>query len=127
VYRRNQNFYNVVEIRSKAASGETKVKRLTSANGLLGLEIKVGSKNYVIWMNPTSEPQTAELAGSAQTSLHPSGAPSTLPIFPAPARVAVLPNQHIVTVTSPENEDHQPGWASFQAMLTAMESNSKAP
>jgi hypothetical protein len=121
MYRHDQNFYNVVEIRSKAASDETKVKRLTSANGLLGLEIKVGLKSYVIWMNPTSQPQIAELVGSAQTSLHPSGAPSALPNFPAPARVTVLPNQHIVAVTSPDRADHQPGWASFQAMLTAME------
>jgi hypothetical protein len=126
MYRRDQNFYNVVEIRTKAASGETTVKRLTSANGLLGLEIKAGVKSYVIWMNPTSQPQTALLAGSAQTSLHQSGAPSALPILPAPTRVTVPPNQHIVAVTSPDSEDHQPGWATFQAMLTAKGQNHRA-
>ena len=126
-YRRDQNFYNVVEIRSKAASGETTVKRLTSTSGLLGLEIRAGVKSYVIWMNPTSQPQTIVMASSAQTSLHPSGAPSAPPTLPAPARVTVPPNQHVVTVTSPNSADHQPGWASFQAMLSAMVAKQKEP
>ncbi len=118
-YKRGQVFYNVVEVRTPTAKGNTMVKRVTTPEGLIGLGVRIEQKTYLIWMNPGDTPLTARLTAADNSSLHPSGAPDAAPIRPVPASVVIPPHQHVVVVASPDTDDHLAGWESFQAMTAA--------
>jgi hypothetical protein len=117
-YKRGQIFFNIVEVRTKAAHGDAFVKRVTTPEGLIGLGIRIEQKTYILWMNPGDTPLTALLNPSPGASLHPSGVPPVTPLRPAPSSVVIPPHQHLVIVSSPDENDHLPGWKSFQDMIS---------
>jgi hypothetical protein len=113
----------ITEIRPSWAKGEADVKALEAPAGVLALQVDLNGKRYAFWFNSMEvsvqiNPKLVALAG-VNTSLRDSSAPDAKPITSLPESYNVEAGQGLFLISSPDANDHLPGWANFQDMLAA--------
>ena len=107
----------LVEIRPVWATGEATLS-VTRGSDLLALDATVGAATWHGRFNAGTAPVEAAFPTAPGTSLRRFGG-DLAPQVPSPATLSLAPGEGAVAVTSPEAQDHAPGWASFQDLLAA--------
>jgi hypothetical protein len=113
-YPASFNQWFLVEIRPSWVTATASVARLEDPKGILGLEADVSRKKFRLLFNPSDTDLSVPLAAADNSSLHDSIGGL---VSPVPASLNLKPCELGVLVTSPDKEDHQPGWANYQEML----------
>jgi len=113
-YPASFNQWFLVEIRPSWVATTASVTRLEDPKGILGLEADVSGKKFRLLFNPADTELSCPLAATSNASLHDSIGGL---VSPVPASLTLKPCELGVLVTSPDKEDHQPGWANYQEML----------
>lgn len=113
----------VVEVRPCWAKGDATVHAAIDGS-VLQLQAMVGRKRWQIWFNDSLQPVTVILPrptpNQAAACLRVTNLKSGLPQSVQQAKIQLEPNQHAVWLQSPDAVDFQPGWESFQAMVSAV-------
>lgn len=120
-FQADANYTFVVEIRPNWTKTPAVVKS-DFTGSVIGLQATVNGKNWQIFFNPTASPQTSppftKPAIPGMTSVRVSGVNKGLPTKTIPPSLTLEPAQEAVFVTSNQAIDHEPGWESFQQMVT---------
>ncbi len=123
-YPASANFNCVVEVRPVWAQGEAQVSA-SAENPVMHLQAAVNGKRWEIFFNPTTTEQpvslTAHSIAQGTTSLRLTGVNNGLSSRQIPSGVRLAPAGEAVLVTSPDADDHLPGWDSFEQMVSSLE------
>ena len=105
----------VAEIR--AGDGpDAEVEQLPAPEGLFALRVRIGEKTHIAWFNAGDVARTIQIrAPAGPSSLWRSEKP-TLPVREIPATITLAPGAAFLIIRSPDDADHLPGWASFEAL-----------
>ena len=117
-YPASASHWFLVEIRPAWVTNPATVSRIDLPAGVLGFEIAVGPKRFMLLDNPGAadlRPKIATVFAGTGSTLHDSNGSV---LTSAPANFTIKPGSLIVIVTSPEAADHIKGWANFQEMVS---------
>jgi hypothetical protein len=113
-YPASFNQWFLVEIRPSWVATTALVTRLEEPKGILGFEAEVSAKKFRLLFNPGQTNLACALGAATSSSLHDS---TSGLISPVPASLNLKPLELAVQATSPDKEDHQPGWANYQELI----------
>ena len=114
-YPRDFNQWFLVEIRSPDAKDPAKITRIDQPSGVLAFMVEVAGKRFSLFDNPgDSEVRIAPPNDASKKSLHDSDGSVTHMV---PMQISLKPQELVVLVSSPDDQDHQKGWMNFQEML----------
>ena len=117
-YPATEHHWFLVEVKPSHVTTAAKVMRIEQPPGVLGYEVNLGPKQFILLSNPTECDLTyavSKSTASGSRSLHGSFIPT--PITTVPENLILKPHELAVIVTSPDQVDHLPGWSDYQEMI----------
>jgi len=113
-YPASFNQWFLVEIRPSWVTSPVIVSRIEQPDGIFGFKAQIESKQFQLFFNTGQNDRHCPLAPPSNSTLQDSlsGVQGAVP-----ALLNLKPLELAVLLTSPDKEDHLPGWSNFQEMV----------